>query len=188
MGRAGVGWWAPPILTPGGRLLQVLGYLGARGRGPAALRGPSIGAHELQVQVSSAVLRTVSQAETSGHMPPPGFHTCSQVGDSSTRLPNPCHSCPPLKDRKLSVPRGRRAPSALSPFAVESQLSVVVRKYIARPFLCLPEHCARGLERPQGRRRGHHPGPTSPCRGATIHTQLTSPCDFQGRPDARFRT
>ena len=57
------------------------------GRGPAALRGPSTGAHELQVQVSSAVLRIVTQAETSGHTPPPEVHTCSQVGDSSTRTP-----------------------------------------------------------------------------------------------------
>ena len=106
MGRAGVGQWAPPAPTSGSRLLQVLGPLGAQGRGPAALQGPSAGAHELQVQVSSAVLRTVSQAETSGHMPPPRFHTCSQVGDSSTRPPNPCHSFPPLKDRNLSLPRG----------------------------------------------------------------------------------
>ena len=162
MGRAGVGWWAPPILTPGGRLLQVLGYLGARGRGPAALRGPSTGAHELQVQVSSAVLRTVSQAETSGHTPPPGFHTCSQVGDSSTRPPNPCHSCPPLKDRKLSVPRGRRAPSALSPFAVESQLSVVVRKCTASPF-CVSQNTVHGAWRdPQGGGGGATQAPPAP--------------------------
>ena len=82
-----MGRWAPPTPTPGGRLLQVLGSQGPSGWGPAALRGPSTGAHELQVQVSSAVLRTVSQAETSGHMPPPEVHTCSQVGDSSTHTP-----------------------------------------------------------------------------------------------------
>ena len=59
----------------------------AQGRGPAALREPSAEAHELQVQFSFAVLRTVSQAETSGHTPPPGVHKCSLVGDSSTRPP-----------------------------------------------------------------------------------------------------
>ena len=59
---------APPTPTPGDRLHQVLGPQGAQVRGPAALRGPSAGAHDLQVQVSSAVLRTVSQAETSGHV------------------------------------------------------------------------------------------------------------------------
>ena len=77
----------PTQPTPGGRLLQVLGPQGAQGRGPAALRGPSTGAHELQVKVSSAVLRTVSQAETSGHTPPPEVYTCFQLGDSSTRTP-----------------------------------------------------------------------------------------------------
>ena len=60
---------APPTPTPGDRLHQVLGPQGTQVRGPAALRGPSAGAHDLQVQVSSAVLRTVSQAETSGHVP-----------------------------------------------------------------------------------------------------------------------
>ena len=60
---------APPTPTPGDRLHQVLGPQGAQVRGPASLRGSSAGAHDLQVQVSSAVLRTVSQAETSGHVP-----------------------------------------------------------------------------------------------------------------------
>ena len=114
MGRAGVGQWAPPAPTSGSRLLQVLGPLGAQGRGPPALQGPSAGAHELQVQVSSAVLRTVSQAETSGHTPPPGVHTCSQVGNSSTSPPTPFDSCPHLKDRKVSFPRGRHELMALS--------------------------------------------------------------------------
>ena len=86
---------APPTPTPGDRLHQVLGPQGAQVRGPASLRGPSTGVHELQVQVSSAVLRTVNQAETSGHSPPPGVHTCSQVGDSSIHTHNLCHSCPP---------------------------------------------------------------------------------------------
>ena len=74
------------------------------GRGPAALRGPRAGAHELQVQVSSAVLRTVNQAETSGHMPPTRVHTCSQVGDSSTRPLTLCDSYPPLKTKRSPSP------------------------------------------------------------------------------------
>ena len=49
--------------------------------------GTQLGTHELQVKVSSAVLRAISQAETLGHTPPPEVHTCSQVGDSSTRTP-----------------------------------------------------------------------------------------------------
>ena len=71
--------------------------------------GPRTGAHELQVQVISAVLRIVTQAEISGHTPPPGVHTCSHNVDSSTRPSTPCDYCPPLKDRKVSLPRGRRA-------------------------------------------------------------------------------
>ena len=124
-----------------------------------------------------------------GHMPPNRVHTCFQVGDSSPRLPTPCDSCPRLKDRKGSLPRGRWAPSALSPFAVASQESVVVRKCTASPFLCLQELCARGVERPPERRRGHHPGPNQPLQGRRqAHTQLTSPRAFQGRPDTRVRT
>ena len=47
-------------------------------RGLAALQGPRAGGHELQVQVSSAVLRTVSQAETcvwGTHAPKPVSYT-----------------------------------------------------------------------------------------------------------------
>ena len=103
--------------------------------------------------------------------------------------PAPCDSCPRLKDRKVSLPRGRCAPSALSPFAVASQESVVVRKCTASPFLCLQELCARGVERPPERRRGHHPGPNQPLQGRRqAHTQLTSPRAYQGRPDTRVRT
>ena len=120
VGREEVSRWAPPAPTPGGRLLQVLQPQRARGRGPAALWGPSAGAHDLQVQVSSAVLRTVNQAETSGHSPPPRVHTCSQVGDSSTRPPTPCDSCPPLKDRKVSFPRGRHELRAQSLYCRKS--------------------------------------------------------------------
>ena len=109
MGRGWIGQLAPPDPTPGGRLFQVLGPQRAQGRCPAALQGPSTGAHELQVQVISAVLRTVTQAEISGQTPPPGVHTCSHNVDSSTRLSTPCDYCPPLKDRKVSLPRGRRA-------------------------------------------------------------------------------
>ena len=100
-----------------------------------------------------------------------------------------CDSCPPLKDRKVSLPRGRCTPSALSPFAVASQESVVVRKCTVSPFLCLQELCARGVERPPERRRGHHPGPNQPLQGRhQAHTQLTSPRAYQGRPDTRVRT
>ena len=91
------------------------------GRGPAALRGPRAGAHELQVQVSSAVLRTVNQAETSGHSPPHGVHTCSQGGDSSTRPPTPCDSCPPLKGQKGLLLQEKARTHGSEPFAVETQ-------------------------------------------------------------------
>ena len=80
----------------------------------------------------------------------------------------------------VSLPRGRHAPSALSPFGVESQQSAVVRKCTASPFLCLPELCAECEERPGERRRGYIHAPNSPCRGAARHTQLTSTCAFQG--------
>ena len=63
------------------------GAPGAKWLGSSCPAGTQLGTHELQVKVSSAVLRTVSQAETSGHMPPPEVHTCSQVGDSSTHTP-----------------------------------------------------------------------------------------------------
>ena len=109
MGRGWIGQLAPPDPTPGGRLFQVLGPQRAQGRGPAALRGPSAGAHKLQVQVISAVLRTVTQAEISGHMLPPGVRTCSHNVDSSTCPPTPCDSCPPQRDRKVFLPRGRCA-------------------------------------------------------------------------------
>ena len=112
------------------------------GRGPAALRGPRAGAHELQVQVSSAVLRTVTQAETSGHTPPTQSPHMLPGGGLQHQPPTLCDSCPPLKDRKVSLPRGRCAPSALTPFAVASQESVVVRECTASPFLCLQELCA----------------------------------------------
>ena len=49
--------------------------------------GTQLGTHELQVKVSSAVLRAISQAETLGHTPPPEVHTSSLVGDSSTHTP-----------------------------------------------------------------------------------------------------
>ena len=63
------------------------GAPGAPWLGSSCPAETQLGTHELQVKVSSAVLRTVSQAETSGHTPPPKVHTCSQVGDSSTRTP-----------------------------------------------------------------------------------------------------
>ena len=68
------------------QVLPVAGAPGAPRLGSSCPAGTQLGTHELQVKVSSAVLRTISKAETSGHMPPPGVHTCSQVGDSSTRI------------------------------------------------------------------------------------------------------
>ena len=56
----------------------------------------------------------------------------------------------------------------------------MVRKCTASPFLCLPELCVEGVERPRERRRGYIHAPNSPCRGAARHTQLTSTCAFQG--------
>ena len=63
------------------------GAPGAKWLGFSCSAETQLGTHELQVKVSSAVLRTISQAETSGHTPPPEVHTCSLVGDSRTRTP-----------------------------------------------------------------------------------------------------
>ena len=76
----------------------------------------------MQVQVSSAVVRTVSQAETSGHAPPTRIPHMLPGG--GLQHPHPqlvSFLSSPLKDRKVSLTMGRHAPSALSPFAVESQ-------------------------------------------------------------------
>ena len=40
-----------------------------------------------------------------------------------------------------------------------------MRKCTARPFLCLPELCAWGVERHAERRRGHHPDPKQILQG-----------------------
>ena len=96
---------------------------------------------------------------------------------------------PSPKGQKGLPPQGKARTLGSEPFAVESQESVVVRKCTASPFLCLQELCARGVERPPERRRGHHPGPNQPLQGRRqAHTQLTSPRAYQGRPDTRVRT
>ena len=59
----------------------------ARVRGPAGLLGPSEGTSKLQVQVRSTVLRTASQAPTSGHVPRFRVGTAFQLRDSSTHSP-----------------------------------------------------------------------------------------------------
>ena len=91
--------------------------------------------------------------------------------------PHPCETCPPLKDRH-SLHRGRREPSTLSPFAVECLLTcVVVRKCTAGLFLCLPELCARGVDRPTERRKGHHPVPKQLLHGhCKAHTADVPTC------------
>ena len=59
----------------------------ARGQGSADVLGPSTETHKLQVQIRSAVLRTASQAPTSGHAPSLEVRTGSQLGYSSFRTP-----------------------------------------------------------------------------------------------------
>lgn len=54
---------------------------------------------------------------------------------------------------------------------------------------CFSQNSVHGAWRhPQRGGGGTTQAPTSPCRGAARHTQLTSPCAFQGRPDARVRS
>ena len=54
---------------------------------------------------------------------------------------------------------------------------------------CVSRSSVHRVQRhPQRGGGGTAQAPTSPCRGAARHTQLTSPRAFQGRPDTRVRT
>ena len=80
------------------------GASGAPWLGSSCPAGTQLGTHELQVKVSSAVLRTISQAETSDTRPTRGPHMLPGGGLQHS-TPNPCDSFPPVKDRKVSLPR-----------------------------------------------------------------------------------
>ena len=137
LGRAEVGRWTLPTPTPGGRLLQVLGPQGPHDRCPPALRGPSAGTHELQVKVSSAVLRTVTQAEASGHTPPTRVHTCFQVGDSSIR-PQPMSFLPFPKGQKGLHPQGKACTLGSEPICCRMSIKYCGVKMHSQPASVSP--------------------------------------------------
>ena len=101
--------------------------------------------------------------------------------------PNPCHSCPPLKDRKVSLPRGRLTLGS-EPVCCKKSIKFCGAKMHSQAISVSPRTLHGAWRDTQRGGGGTIQAPNSPCRGATRYTQLTSPRAFQGRPDARVRT
>ena len=157
----------------------------ARGQGPTDLLGPSTGTPKLQVQVMSTVLRIAPQVPTSGH----ASHTESAQAPSWGTPAPPGDFGFPLKDRKISLPRRRQAPFALSTFAVEGSIKRGCVKIHGQPISASPRALCRWQGQTPRKEKGALPKLlTSPCTGATRHKKLTCPHAFEGRPDARGRT
>ena len=101
--------------------------------------------------------------------------------------PTLCDSCPPLKDRKVSLPRGRLTLGS-EPVCCKKSIKFCGAKMHSQAISVSPRTLHGAWRDTQRGGGGTIQAPNSPCRGAARYTQLTSPRAFQGRPDARVRT
>ena len=144
-------------------------------------------------QVSSAVLRTVSQTETSGHTPPPRVHTCFQVGDSGIR-PQPMSFLPFPKGQKGLHPQGKACTLGSEPVYCRKSIKCCGVKMHSQPASVSPRTLFTGHgetpreeegvpprpHQPLQGRRQEHPADVPTCLPQVARCRGQDPTDFTG--------
>ena len=172
----------------------MLGLQGSRGRGPAALRVPRAGAHELQVQVSTADAEPSLRLKPQDTRPHPESTHAPRWG-----TPAPAHDpgwfLPLLKGQKGLPPQGKARNHGSEPVCCRKSIKCCGAKMHSQPVSVSPRTLCTGrgeTHRDPAWKRGHHPVPKQPLHGhckahtADVPTFLPGAARCQGQDPTNY--